>query len=62
MQGVGGASSPLPASGLSQGAIQSIRTLVGDDAWRQLAPSLQGLLQLRKDPVLLMSPQVVIFK
>lgn len=62
MQGFGGASSPLPASGLSQGAIQSIRTLVGDDAWRQLAPSLQGLLQLRKDPVLLMSPQVVIIK
>lgn len=62
MQGFGGASSPVRSSGVSQGAFEAIRALVGDDAWRQLAPSVQGLMQLRKDPVLLMSPHVVIIK
>ncbi len=38
------------------------RTVVGDRAWPQVRESIEGLLQLREHPVLLMSPKVLIFR
>lgn len=38
------------------------RMLFGDATWRQLAQSANGLLQLRKEPVLLMHPGVLVIR
>jgi len=40
----------------------AIRGVVGERAWRQVGPSLAAFMQLRHEPVLLASPQVMIFK
>ena len=38
------------------------RLLFGDATWQQLAQSANGLLQLRKEPVLLMHPGVLVIR
>ena len=40
----------------------AIREVVGPRAWKQIGPSLEALMQLRDQPVLLLSPRVLIFK
>jgi protease IV len=40
----------------------SIEAVVGARAWRQIAPSVTGLLDLRERRVLLMSPRVLVFR
>jgi ClpP class serine protease len=42
--------------------VTAARELVGDAAWRQISPSLQALMQLREQPVILMSPRVIVVK
>jgi protease-4 len=57
--------SRAPMSGDSAAPIQllaGIRELVGPRVWSQLEPSLSGMFQLRDEPVLLMSPRVLIIK
>lgn len=57
------ASSSSAASSLLHGELAGMaRALVGDRAWPQLCESMEGLLQLRDHPVLLMSPKVLIFR
>jgi hypothetical protein len=36
--------------------------LVGPRAWTQLSAHVRGLLQLREEPVILMSPRVLIVR
>jgi protease-4 len=64
-----GASAPRiqGASGLSEGMARAqllgaIREVVGPKAWKQMAPSIEGFLQLRDEPVLLISPKVMVVK
>lgn len=48
------------------GAIAEIRRLagglVGDRAWRQISQAIEGMLQLRREPVVLMHPGVLFFE
>jgi len=51
------------ATALLDGELAGLaRTVVGDHAWPQVRESIEGLLQLRDHPVLLMSPKVLIFR
>lgn len=52
----GGARGELPAT------LAAMRTLIGPAAYDQLASSMAALLQLRKEPVVLVSPSVLIVK
>jgi len=40
----------------------AIRELVGEQAWRQLSPSLDAMMQLRDQNVLLMSPRAIVVR
>ena len=42
--------------------IGAVREIVGPKAWAQIEPSLTGILQLRDEPVVLISPSVLIFR
>lgn len=42
--------------------VTAARELVGDSTWRQISPSLQALMQMRDQPVILMSPRVIVVK
>lgn len=58
------ASSPVRPSGsiLATEAAAIGRELLGEQGWASLRDSMQGLLQLRKEPVLLMSPRAIIVR
>ncbi|MFG0258110.1 MAG: signal peptide peptidase SppA [Phycisphaerales bacterium JB043] len=43
-------------------AIGSLRLLVGERAWPSVSASLEGAMQMRREPVLLMMPRVLMFK
>jgi protease IV len=54
-----------PAQGEGAARLQlmgAIREVVGPRVWKQMEPSIQGMLQMRDEPVLLMSPRVLIVK
>lgn len=56
-------SSSVSAAALLHGELAGLaRTVIGERAWPQVRESIQGLLQLRDHPVLLMSPKVLIFR
>ncbi|HYE61992.1 MAG TPA: S49 family peptidase [Phycisphaerales bacterium] len=42
--------------------VTAARELLGDTTWRQIAPSVQALMQMREQPVILMSPRVIVVK
>jgi len=60
----GSVSAPAGVGGV--GAMAEIRRissgLVGDRAWTQISQALDGLLQLRREPVVLMHPGILIFE
>jgi protease-4 len=60
----GNVSSPvgLSASPMGSEALGAARALLGEKAWGQVAPAITGLMQLRDEHVVLMSPRVLIFK
>ena len=43
-------------------ALGSLRLLVGERSWPSVSAALQGGMQMRKEPVLLMMPRVLLFK
>lgn len=43
-------------------AVETLRAAVGPRAWDTIADAMQALLQLRKEPVLLTMPRVLVFK
>ncbi|MFO0855851.1 MAG: S49 family peptidase [Phycisphaerales bacterium] len=50
-------------SPLSRGQMFSvIREIIGDKAYAQIEPQLQGMMQMREGKVLLMSPSALVFK
>lgn len=50
-------------SPLSRGQIYNfIREIVGDKAFSQIEPQMQGLMQMREGKILLMSPSALVFK
>lgn len=40
----------------------AIREIVGPRAWNQLSPQIRGMLELRDEPIVLMSPRALIWK
>lgn len=42
--------------------VSAAKALLGDRAWRQIAPSAEALVQMREPKVLLLSPSVIIVK
>jgi protease-4 len=54
-----GASSAGAAQAAPLQLVGAIRELVGPHAWKQLEPSLEGAMQMRDEPVLLLSPRVL---
>lgn len=56
-------SSSASATAILNGELAGLaRAVVGDHAWPRVRESIEGLLQLRDHPVLLMSPKVLIFR
>ncbi len=53
--GMAGASSPLLDAGAAAG-----RMLLGDRTWNGVGEAMRGVLELRREPVLLMSPRALI--
>ncbi len=53
-----GAAGPGVLADLAAGA----RVILGEETWAQLQPAMAGLMQMRKEPVILMSPRVLIFR
>lgn len=52
-----------PEGGLLVGAaLDTLRQLVGDRSWSTLMDSLNAMWQMRREPVLLTSPRVLLFK
>lgn len=63
MGSVPGASAPGASTLLLNGELASAgRALFGDAAWEQISGNIRGLLELRKEPVILMSPSLLVFK
>ena len=63
MGSVPGASAPGVSSGILSGEIASMgRKVFGEAAWDQISTNMNGLMELRKEPVILMSPSVLVFK
>lgn len=60
MQGFGTSRSPV--AGVSADVFAGLRAMLGEETWRQVAPSIAGMMQLRREPVLLLSPTTVVFK
>jgi len=63
--GFGVASPALPnvqTTGTIGEAVMVLRTLMGEQNFRAISASLQAMLQLRKEPVILVSPSVLIFR
>jgi len=57
----GSAAAPAGAGALAE--LRRISTgLVGERAWSQISRAIDGLLQLRREPVLLMHPGILIFE
>ncbi len=65
---LGGFSASAPGvesqgGGLLMGAaLDTLRQLVGERSWSSLSTSLEAMWQLRREPVLLTSPRVLLFK
>ncbi len=49
-------------SRLTQELLATMRDVVGEDAWPSIRANLQGLMQLRTEPVLLMDPGVIVVR
>lgn len=49
-------------SRLTQELLGTLRDIVGEDAWPSIRANLQGLMQLRTEPVLLMDPGVIVVR
>ncbi len=62
MQGFGQSKASLALSGVPAEIASGLRALLGESTWRQVSPSIAGLLQMRHEPVLLMSPTTIIVK
>jgi protease-4 len=63
--GFGAAGPALPnvqTTGTIGEAVMVMRTLLGEQNFKTVSASLQAMLQLRKEPVILVSPSVLIFK
>ena len=61
--GGGGASSPLHGRSVILGEFSTAaRELVGERSWGTISSQIEGLMQLRNEPVLLVSPQGIIIK
>ncbi len=58
---IGGAGRAAPLAGLAPLAGVA-REVLGEQAWAALRPQLQALLELRKEPVLLVSPRAIYLK
>lgn len=57
----GSAEAPSGAGAMAE--LRRIGTsVVGEQAWSQVSQAMEGLLQLRREPVLLMHPGILIFK
>ncbi len=55
------ASAHAPGSSLFDAAI-GLKEIVGPDAYEQVRANLVGMMQLRNEPVILMSPSAIVFK
>lgn len=49
-------------SRMSEEMLGVVRDVVGADAWPSVRANIQGLMQLRKEPVLLMNPSVIVIR
>jgi protease-4 len=63
MGSVPGASAPGVSGGILSGEIASMgRKVFGEAAWDQISTNMTGLMELRKEPVILMSPSVLVIR
>ncbi len=58
----GGAGSGIPGGRLAQELAAALREVVGPRAWPALRDSMNAASQMRKEPVLLVTPRVMLFK
>lgn len=59
----GGASAPIGGRSVIMGELSAVgRELIGDHNWSGVSSQIEGLLQLRHEPVLLISPQAIIVR
>lgn len=47
---------------MTQEMLGVVRDVVGPDAWPGVRSNLEGLMQLRTQPVLLMNPSVIVVR
>lgn len=53
---------PFGASAPESAMLSAVRQALGEDAFEQVASALTALMQLRKEPVILAMPRVVVFR
>jgi protease-4 len=53
---------PFGAASPKLAAIETLRAAVGEESWDAVADAMTAMLQLRKEPVLLAMPRVVVFR
>jgi len=62
LKGFVAAPSVRAGGGSGMELVSLVREIVGQRAWKQIEPSMTGLMQMRDEPVLLISPKVLIVK
>ncbi|MFA6046726.1 MAG: hypothetical protein WC718_17210, partial [Phycisphaerales bacterium] len=62
MQGFGSSRAPLSGVSGPTELYASLRALLGERTWRQVAPSIAGMMEMRREPVLLLSPTTIVIK
>lgn len=62
MQGFGSSHAPFAGLGAPADVFASLRAVLGERTWKQVAPSIAGMMEMRREPVLLLATTTIVIK